>query len=192
MYFGDRQIGVLPYANDQAQPQRLRRRPLYGRGARRVGTGSATSAKPGRWNQARTHCRRGNLEEVATIRLSHKGCPQWSLLLNVDIFPSHPNPAAGVDLQGDDAVSEPRRGISVVNNLDAVEAGQDMVAVHRHLDLVPLAGLQNVFALGCGLDQPATTSAFVKPGGMMAHARVDLYLHAFNVRTVLRVDAQNP
>src|SRR5215468_4832812 len=110
-------------------------------------------------------------------------------LLDGDVLPAHLYAAAGVNLQTDDAFAELWGRIGKINDLGSVDLGHDVVAVHRDLQIVPLAGLYSFFAGFGGHGDPTTAAALIESPGMFADAWVNLYLHAFNVGAVLGVVA---
>src|SRR5437660_1245998 len=127
------------------------------------------------------------------LRLWHPAKRKRGFLILPDgnVLPSHLHTAASVDLQTDDAICEFGRGVRKVHNLCAIELRNDVSAVHGHFQLIPVARLQRVLAFWRGLRHPATPAAFVQTARVLAHVRVDLHLHPFDVRAMLRVDTRN-
>ena len=67
-----------------------------------------------------------------------------------------------------------------------------MVPVDRYLKVVPLAdGLERPLAFRSRLDYPSPPAALIQAAGMIADIGINLHLHAFDVRAVLRIDARD-
>src|SRR5213080_2670889 len=116
-----------------------------------------------------------------------------TILLNINVLPPDSYAAARVDLQGDHAVGELRRGISVIDDPDAVQMSHDVFSADRYLEIVPLAdGLEGVLAFRRRLDHPAAPAALIQPAGVVADIGVNFDLHAFDVRSMTGIEADDP
>src|SRR5437762_3836463 len=86
-----------------------------------------------------------------------------------------------MNLQTDYTVYEFGRRIRKVHNFCAVELCNEMRAMHRNFQVIPLARLQRLLALCRGHRHPAAPAAFVQTARMFSRIGVDLYLHSLNV-----------
>src|SRR5690242_6584746 len=148
-------------------------------------------------------CCRGSLQETATIVSLHAHLSRLDSIpagskpkrhlfrLKVNVFPAHLHAAAGVNLQADHAIRKFRRRVGKVHNLCAIEQRHDVRAVRDYFQLIPLTGLQSLFALRRRLRHPAAAAAFVQTASVLAYVGIHLHLHSLNVRPMLRVNSQN-
>src|SRR5436309_7764541 len=121
------------------------------------------------------------------------GCDgKFLFLLDIDVLPSHLHTAAGVNLEGNDAIVKFRRGIPVVRDLNSVQMDYDVITRDRGLKIIPFARLERPLTLGRGHCNPAASATFIQPAGVFADARIHLHLHPFDIRAVLRIGASNP
>src|SRR6266403_933555 len=68
-------------------------------------------------------------------------------LSNVEILPPDLNSPASVNLETDDTLGELGRRISEVHGLDSVQRGDDVIAMSRDQQVIPVAGLQRFLAI---------------------------------------------
>src|SRR6266850_8445122 len=113
------------------------------------------------------------------------------LLLDKNILPPHLHASAGMNLQTNYALGEFRRRVAKLHDLHAVELRHNVIALRGYFEVVPLTRLQCPLAFCCGHRYPTAASAFIQPASVLAHARVHLRLHSFNIRTVFRIDARD-
>src|SRR5205807_5798368 len=104
----------------------------------------------------------GGLKKSSTIPSSHKksrqtlvGQRKTTLLLpDVNIFPSHLDASAGVNLQSNRAVGKSWGGIGKIRNSGSVKSSDDVIAVHRNFQIVPIARFQSLLGFWRGHRYP--------------------------------------
>src|SRR5579883_2316124 len=110
---------------------------------------------------------------------------------NVQIFPAHLHPAAGMNLQANHAFAKFWRQVIVVHDLHAVHACNIVISAHGHLKVIPRAGLERPLAFGRWLCHPAAPATFVESPGVLSHTWIHFHLHAFDIGAVLGIKSGN-
>jgi len=113
-----------------------------------------------------------------------------SFLMVLAFLPPHLHATAGVNLQANHAIGEFRSWVCIICNLQAVEMSDNVIASHRRLEITPLARLQCPLSLLRWNRHPAAPAAFIESAGMLFEVRVYFHLHPLDIRTPLRVDAE--
>src|SRR5256885_17070839 len=96
------------------------------------------------------------------------------LLLNKNILPSHLHATARMNLQSNHTIDEFRRLVREVHDLHAIELRNNVIALHGHFQVVPLARFKCLLAFRGGHLHPATSSAIIESDSMLACAAVHL------------------
>src|SRR5204862_1147691 len=73
-----------------------------------------------------------------------------------------------------------------------IQISTDVRALDRDFEVIPFARLERILAICRRHSYPATPTALVQPARVLALARIDLHLHSFDVRAMLRVDPSDP
>src|SRR5216683_4414624 len=111
-----------------------------------LGSGSSV------WCPLRVLCDAALCEPCVSIFLQPRKQPKLSgnfrqtaingplLLLDENILPPHLHSSTGVNLQAYHAIGEFWHRVSIVHDLHSIELRHDVIALHGHFKLIPLAG----------------------------------------------------